>query len=196
MLDRLRAHIEELNPISDREFGQLEAYFHTRRLRKKEHLYTQGTVCRWVGFITNGCVRNYHLEEDGEEYIVNFAFENWWVADLQSFYLEIPSMFNVQALTDCELLVSSKHEFEAAVTHIPAFGEFYRTKISRAYAASNLRLVLERSETAEERYQKLLTTAPWVIERVPQRYLASFLGIKPQSLSRIRKKLSPRVSLT
>jgi CRP/FNR family transcriptional regulator, anaerobic regulatory protein len=114
------------------------------------------------------------------------------VADLQSFSLEIPSMFNLQALEECDLLVSSKVEFEAAVATIPAFAAFYRAKVSRAYAASNLRLVLERSKTAEERYQQLLATAPWVIERVPQRHVASFLGIKPQSLSRVRKNAPER----
>jgi len=188
VFQRLRSHIEAITPISDSEFARLTAHFQRRTLKRKEHFYRQGAVCRAVGFINKGCMRNYHLEEDGEEYIVNFAFEEWWVADLQSFYLEIPSMFNVQALEDCELLVSSKREFETAVARIAPFGEFYRAKISRAYTTSTLNIVFERSETAEERYNKLLARTPWIVDRIPQRYLASYLGIKPQSLSRIRKK--------
>ena len=189
-IQRLRRHIEKTTPISDDEFTRLVLHFHPRSLRRGEHLYQQGAVCSVVGFIVRGCVRNYHIEEDGSEYIVNFALEEWWVADLQSFHREIPSMFNVQALERCELLVASKPQFESAIANVAAFGMFYRAKVSRAYTAASMKIVVERSETAEERYRKLVEHSPHIVDRVPQRHLASYLGIQPQSLSRIRKKLA------
>lgn len=189
MFESLRAHILRSAPISDAEFGRLSHLFGVRRLRKRDHLYRQGAVCDVVGFIARGCVRNYHIEEDGSEYIVNFAFEDWWVSDLQSLYHQIPSEFNVEALEPSDLLVASAGEFTTAVEQIPAFGAFYRQKIARAYTASAMRLVSDRAASAEARYAKMAAETPWIIERVPQRHLASFLGVEPQSLSRIRQRL-------
>jgi CRP-like cAMP-binding protein len=173
--------------MTDREFGELAARFRPRTLRKRGFLYRQGQVCGVVGFVNRGCLRNFHLEEDGEEYIVNFPREDWWVADLQSFYLEIPSMFSMQALEDCDLLWTTKAEFEWVLANLAPFQTFYHAKIGRAYTANTLRIATNRSATAEERYADIVKNQPWMLDRIPQRHLASYLGIKPQSLSRIRK---------
>ena len=114
--------------------------------------------------------------------------EDWWIGDMQSFFLQIPSMFNIQALEDCELLVSSKTEFENAFIEVPDFEKFYRLKTQTAYTKTQ-QTVVEKTETAEDRYLKIFKTNPSLLQRVPQHYLASYLGIKPQSLSRIRKKI-------
>jgi len=119
------------------------------------------------------------------------ALEEWWIGDLQSFFLKSPSAFNLQALEECTLLVCTKTEFETAMQVVPKLEEFYKQKTQIAYTTTQ-KSIFERSETAEERYLKLLEASPEIVRRVPQHYLASFLGIKPQSLSRIRKKILKR----
>ncbi|GIV32797.1 MAG: cAMP-binding protein [Chitinophagales bacterium] len=189
MLEHLRHHITRFISITRRDFDKLTPFFKPLYLKKKDFLFRQNEVCRYIAFVHKGCLRNYHIDNKGEEQIIYFALEDWWVADLQSFFLNIPSQFNLQALENCELLAASKPDFEQAFIAVPVFEKFYRIKTQIAYTSSQQSLV-EKSETAEDRYIKLLKTAPGLVQRVPQRYLASYLGIKPQSLSRIRKKIS------
>ena len=188
MYEQLKTHIRKFVLISDLEFDTLTGFFNPRHLKKKEYLYKQNEICRYIAFINKGCVRNFHIDNKGDEQIIYFAVEDWWVADLQSFFLHIPSMFSLQALENCDLLVSTKTQFENAFEAVPVFEKFYRLKTQTAYTKTQ-KSVIEKTETAEERYIKLLDTSPSILQRVPQHYLASYLGIKPQSLSRIRKKI-------
>jgi CRP-like cAMP-binding protein len=189
MYEQLRQHINKVVSISTTEFDVLTSFFHPMHLKKKEHLYVQNEICRYIAFVNKGCLRSYHVDRKGDDQIIYFAVEDWWVADLQSFFLQIPSAFNLQALEDCELLVSSKAEFERAFEAVPPFEKFYRIKTQAAYSSAQ-KTVVGKTETAEDRYLKLLKTAPSILDRVPQHYIAAYLGIKPQSLSRIRKKIS------
>ena len=192
----MRAHIEKTSPMSDADFVHLRTLFHPRVLKRGEHLYRQGVPCRIVGFIVSGCVRNYHALADGHEHILNFAREEWWVADLQSFFEGSPSRFNLQAMERCQMLVSHHHEFTAATSSNPSYQTFYRAKISRSYSTAIMKVVTERSETAEARYRRMIAANEWVVDRVPLKYLASYLGVQPQSLSRIRAKLKAEQSTT
>lgn len=184
----MRTHIEKLSPMTDSDFTRLRAHFQSRTLKRGEHLYRQGVPCETVGFILSGCVRSYHVREDGSEHILYFAREEWWVADLQSFWEGSDSRFNLQALERCRMLVSSKPQFEGLVATNASYGAFYRAKVGRAYSAASMKVVVERTETAEERYRQLVAANEWIVDRVPLHHLASFLGIRPQSLSRIRAK--------
>lgn len=188
MFDHLRQHIDNFVSLSNSDFDELTSFFKPVNLKKKEFLHRQNEVCRHIAFVHKGCLRNYHIDNKGDEQIIYFAVEDWWVADLQSFFLQIPSQFNLQALENCELLVSTKVDFEKAFEVVPDFEKFYRLKTQTAYTKTQ-QAVAEKAETAEDRYLKLLKTSPSLLQRVPQHYLASYLGIKPQSLSRIRKKI-------
>ena len=188
MYDHLKKHINKFASISNSDFEIVQKFFSPLLLKKKEHLFRQNDICKQIAFIHKGCVRNYHIDKKGNEQIIYFGMEDWWIGDMQSFFLQIPSMFNIQALEDCELLVSSKTEFENAFIEVPDFEKFYRLKTQTAYTKTQ-QTVVEKTETAEDRYLKIFKTNPSLLQRVPQHYLASYLGIKPQSLSRIRKKI-------
>lgn len=188
MYEHLAEHINKFIPISNNDLAVIFPFFKPFHLKKKEYLLRQNEVCRQIAFIHKGCIRNYHIDKNGNEHIIYFGIEDWWIGDMQSFFLQIPSMFNVQALEDCELLTSTKADFEGAFEALPDFEKFYRMKTQTAYTSSQ-KSVVEKAETAEERYLKLFKNAPSLLQRVPQHYLASYLGIKPQSLSRIRKKI-------
>lgn len=162
------------------------------KLKKKEHLFMEGQVAKYVGFVNNGCLRYYRLDEKGEEHIIYFAIEEWWIGDLSSFYSDQPSTFNLQALEPCEMFLYTREAFETVRFEIPAFDQYAKIRHAKATDARLETMMSQRADSAETRYIKLLEGFPDIFQRVPQHYIASYLGIKPQSLSRIRKQLAER----
>lgn len=162
------------------------------RLKKKEHLFMEGQVAKYVGFVNKGCLKYYHLDGDGEEHIVYFAVEDWWIGDLSSFYSDLPSAFNLQALEPCEMFLYARETFDSMRREIPAFDNYCKIRHAKATDARLETLMSQRTDSAEMRYIKLMEKYPDIFQRVPQHLIASFLGIKPQSLSRIRKQMAER----
>jgi CRP/FNR family transcriptional regulator, anaerobic regulatory protein len=162
----------------------------TIKVKKKGFFLFPDAVCNYVGFVHSGCLEYYFNDNEGEKHIVYFAMDDWWVGDLNSFYNNKPTIYSLQALEDCVILAFNTTQFEAARSAYPAFHEFINQSHSRATAAVTNRFVEMKSLSAEERYLKLMNTYPNVFQRVPLSNIASYLGVKPQSLSRIRKQLS------
>jgi CRP-like cAMP-binding protein len=189
MQSALRQEVRKLVTASDEELEQLESYFQTTRLKRREYFYQAGRVARAIGFVNKGCLRCYSLDANGDEHILYFAFEGWWIGDIESMHSGLATQFYVEAIEPCEILAASNNSFLAACSELPFFNEFFKLKTQRAYVASSKKLIDTKRLTAEEKYQNLLKTQPQVAQRVPQLHIASYLGIRPQSLSRIRKKL-------
>ena len=186
----MRASIQAMVPMDDAEWETFCSYIRPRRLAKKEHLFTHGQVVKWVGFVNEGCLRYYLLDNAAEERIIYFAMEGWWIGDLGSFNHGQPTLNNLQALTDVELLLLERDGFEEMCARCPAWEKFYRLATQKAYAAIQDRYIQFQAMSAEEKYLWLVKKSPTLFQRVPQHYIASYLGIQPQSLSRIRKKLA------
>lgn len=162
------------------------------QLKKKEYLFREGEYARYVGYVNKGCLRYFQTDPKGEEHIIYFAQENWWIGDLDSFYSRKPTPYNLQALEPCELFAFSVETFDRLRSEVPAYEEFRKLAHARATAARLEMMLSQRSQSAEDRYLTLLEKFPDIFQRVPQHFIASYLGIKPQSLSRIRKQLSKR----
>ena len=188
--DRLLKHLQVAVFFSNDDMSKLIPFIEPRPVKKKEYLFTRGEICRHVGFINKGCMRYFFIDEKASEHILYFAFEEWWVGDLNSFYMNEPSPNCLQALEESELFLFSLTSFEGARKSIPAFDEFITIKHRKAYTTAQQKSFEERAVTAEEKYIKLLNTSPDIFQRVPQHYIASYLGITPESLSRIRKKIA------
>ena len=186
---KLRNHFAETDVFSDREFEQLLSYLNVVTLKKKEYFTVQGELCRYLAFVNVGCLRAYHTDDKGDEFTMYFAFENWWTGDKTSFYSGTPSRFSVQALEESEIFRADKTNWERALDTIPVFEKWYRVKARKSYEAAQQKLIDNQTESAEEKYLKLLKNAPEIVQKIPQHYIASYLGIKPQSLSRIRKNI-------
>ncbi len=186
---KLRKHFAETDIFSDEEFEQFVSYLNPVTLKKKEYFTVQGELCRYLAFVNTGCLRAFHTDARGDEFTMYFAFENWWTGDKTSFYSGTPSRFSVQALEDTEIFRADKTNWEAALDNIPAFEKWYRVKARKSYEAAQQKLIDNQTESAEEKYLKLLKNAPEIVQQIPQHYIASYLGIKPQSLSRIRKNI-------
>lgn len=186
----LRKHFEATHPFSDEEFNQLTSYLHIKVLKKKEFFNLQGHHCRYASYVNTGCLRAYHVCEKEDDFTVYFAFADSWSGDKTSFYSNQPSLFSIQALEDSELFYADKKSWEEAMDKIPVFESWYRASARKTIEEGQRKLIEWQTKSAEEKYLKLLEEAPAIVQRIPQHYIASFLGIKPQSLSRIRKQYS------
>ena len=139
-----------------------------------------------------GCLRNYVIDGKGKEHIVQFAPETWWLADSTSLNDGTPSMYFVDAIEDSEVLLIDGVSHQRLVDDIPGYAAAFRTGLQRHAAAKDQRIVSSLTATAEERYLEFLRVYPSIVQRVPQAMLASYLGMTPETLSRIRKNLSRR----
>jgi CRP-like cAMP-binding protein len=165
----------------------LMAHFKPRKLRKRQYFLQEGDVCKYIGFIVKGSARTFTVDEKGHENILKLAVENWWLADFESFYLLTPSRFNIEALEDLEVLQSTNAQIEEFLKQIPAFSAMANV-ISQNYTIANQkRMQAAMSYTAEERYEDLISNYPQFLQRFPQNMIASYLGLSPETLSRIRK---------
>jgi CRP-like cAMP-binding protein len=165
----------------------LMAHFKPRKLRKRQYFLQEGDVCKYIGFIVKGSARTFTVDEKGHENILKLSVENWWLADFESFYLLTPSRFNIEALEDLEVLQSTNAQIEEFLKQIPAFSAMANV-ISQNYTIANQkRMQAAMSYTAEERYEDLISNYPQFLQRFPQNMIASYLGLSPETLSRIRK---------
>jgi CRP-like cAMP-binding protein len=192
MFELLLQSIREKISISKEEFDFSKTLFIPKKLRKRQYLLQEGDVCRYTAFVEKGMLRTFTVDEKGNEPILQFSMEGWWIADLYSFLTEEPSIYNMEALEDCELLLISKTNWEILLEKVPAFERYFRLLIQNNLIATQRRLMSSLSESAEEKYTKLINNFPGCIQRVPQHMIASYLGITPETLSRIRGQMAAR----
>jgi CRP-like cAMP-binding protein len=192
MFSILRKHITSRVPLSDEEFDVCSKYFVHKKLKKNQFLLNEGDVCRYIGFVNSGCLREYKIDNKGTEHILQFAIEDWWVSDLHSFLSGLPANYNIDALQDSEILLLERSAREELLNSCPKMERFFRLLIEANHVASQQRIADSLSTSAEERYLKFIKMYPLLFEQVPQNQIASYLGITPQSLSRIRKELTQK----
>jgi CRP-like cAMP-binding protein len=177
--------------MSDEEFNRGTTFFIPKKLRRRQYLLQAGDVCKWAAFITKGCLRQYSLDAEGGEHILRFGIEGWWMTDLESFQSHIPATTNIDALEDSELLLITNESLEKLCA-AQSWDLYHRKVLSKEQIASFNRISDFVRSSAEERYMRFLQMYPDLFQRIPLHQIASYLGITPQSVSRIRKQLSKR----
>jgi CRP-like cAMP-binding protein len=186
--ESIRQHIS----ISKEDFEFCKTLFIPKKLRKKQYLLQEGDVCKYTSFVEKGMLRTFTVDEKGNEPILQFSMEGWWIADIYSFLTDEPSPYNIEALEECELLLITRPSWDILLEKVPAFERYFRILIQNNLIATQRRLMSSLSETAEEKYTKLINNFPGCIQRVPQHMIASYLGITPETLSRIRSQIAAR----
>ncbi|PWT74141.1 MAG: hypothetical protein C5B59_11760 [Bacteroidetes bacterium] len=186
----IRRHISQYIELNDEQFDYFLSLTTSRKLRKKQYLLQAGEVCRYESFVTKGCLRAYSIDEKGKEHIVQFATEDWWIADLNSFLTQTPAFYNIDALEDSELIQIEKNALEQIYSCLPQFERFFRIKIQKAFTSLQSRLNESLSGTATDRYLSFISKYPSFEQRLPQHQVASYLGISAEFLSKIRQNLS------
>ncbi|MFL5730559.1 MAG: Crp/Fnr family transcriptional regulator [Cytophagaceae bacterium] len=190
MSDLLYKSVSSRISLNKEEWELSRTLFLPQTVRKKQFLLKESEVCLHTIFVNKGCLRSYSIDKNSEEHITQFATEGWWIADLSSFLTGEPSIYNIEALEDSEILLLDKTSQEILFEKVPKFERYFRLLIQSSYVALHKRLLSTITNTAEEKYLRMQKAYPDIMQRVPQHMVASYLGLKPETLSRIRKKLS------
>jgi CRP-like cAMP-binding protein len=188
--DVLRAYLHARASFTDEEMEYVRTMFLPSTLRSGEFLQRAGTVAKYAAFVARGCLRTYAIDAKGKEHIVQFAPETWWAADNISLMSGTPSEYFIDALEDSDLLLIDSPSHEAVVGKIRGYANALRKGLQRHAAAKDERIVSSMSASAHDRYLQFLETYPSLAARVPQWMLASYLGVSPETVSRIRRKLA------
>jgi CRP-like cAMP-binding protein len=189
-VDTLQAYLQARATFTDQEFDFIRTVFIARTLRAGESLHQAGEVAKYAAFVARGCLRSYVIDPRGKEHIVMFAPENWWLADSISLATRTPSQYFVDAIEDSDILLIDPASHEKLVERVPGYAVAFRKGLQKHAASKDQRIVKSLSSSAEERYLDFLATYPSIATRVPQWMVASYLGVSPETISRIRKKLS------
>ena len=196
MFELLFQKFDEKMSLTGDEKELCKTFFQSKKLRRKQYLLQEGDPCKYISFVEKGILRSYTIDEKGLEHIIQFAFEGWWISDQYSFLTGEPSLYTIDALEECELLLLSKEAEEEMMEKIPKMERFFRILLQNSLIAMQRRIISSLSRSAEEKYQELIVSCPTIPQRVPQHMMASYLGITPETLSRIRKQISGRKTIS
>lgn len=192
MYEQLAKSIGDKVTLTEAEFELCKTFFIPKKIRRKQTLLLEGDVCTYNAFIEKGILRSYTTDEKGHEHIMQFAFEGWWITDLSSFLMGEHSTFTIEAIEDSELLLLTATAREELMDALPVFERYQRLLLQNAYIALQTRVNSALTATAEEKYTKLTISYPDIVARVPQHMIASYLGLSPETLSRVRKQITLR----
>lgn len=190
MYDALIKSLSKNITLAPEEAVMVQSLFTHKKFRKRQYILQEGDVTRHETFIVKGITRTYEVDEKGQEHIVQFGPEDWWVGDLYSFLTQAPSRYNIDCLEDTDTLQITKTNLELLYDQVPKIERHFRIIIQNAFIASTSRVSSSLAKTAAERYEEFLVKYPHIEQRVPNHQIASYLGITPQSLSRIRSRAS------
>lgn len=184
----LYQHFEKYISLPEEAYLDLEERLIKKSIKKKEYLIKEGEIIKYLPFIKNGLLVNYRLDPNGNTHVMQIRYTGTWLGDLSSFFSNSPTHFNIQAYHDTELLLINHETFEYISRKYPIYEKYFRIGIQDAYNQTLNQVYNIHSQTAEKRYQELIKNIPTIMDDIPHYMIASYLGIKPQSLSRIRNQ--------
>jgi CRP-like cAMP-binding protein len=188
-IDILNTHLSKGISLTAGEFTSFASLLKMRSLKKGEFLLRKGEVCKHETFITQGCVKSYYEDEQGLEHILDFCIEGWWADDLYSFFTQQPAESSIKAIEDTEVLQINRRDLEIVYETIPKFERYFRLLFQRAYISQREQINAMLSVPAEERYRQFTKKKPYAEGRFSQKDIASYLGVTPQFLSAMKRKL-------
>jgi len=185
------SHISKHITLTLNDIGIIRSVLRPCNIRKKEFLLAAGDTCCSDFFINKGCLKICYANEKGMECVIEFAVENCWVVDLDSFLNYKPSIYYIQAIEDTELLCISKKGYELLHEKIPSFYKFTSQRWQQGSIDLHQRTMLNLSQSAEERYNHFREKYPYLENRIPQKLVAAYLGITPEFFSALKKRWVP-----
>ncbi len=190
MFELLLKSIAEKVSSTEDELQICKNYFTPKKLRKRQFLLQEGDVCNRIAFVEKGALYSYSTDAKGVQHVIQFAFEGWWIADLYSFFTREPSKLSIEVLEETELLILDYEQHHSMLKNVPQYETYTRIVYQNAYVALQRRLEGTTGLSAEEKYARLLEQYSSILNRVPLHLVASYLGVTPETLSRIRKQMT------
>src|SRR5690349_1616555 len=190
MFDKLADNISERISLKASDLEILKPYFIPKKVRKRQYVLNAGDVCQYLTFVEKGLLRSFATDDEGREHVVQFACEGWWISDIGSFVSGREALHSIEALEDSELLHLSRKAMDEMLIQLPVMERFFRILMQNNIVALQRRVLAYMSLSAEEKYLRLMEVAPDVMNRASQQHIALYLSITPETLSRVRKKIS------
>jgi CRP-like cAMP-binding protein len=188
MFQAINNYVARTIQLTPDELEYFNGILEYKTVPKKTMLLQPGDICNFELYVNKGCIREYYIDSKGAEITLQFAVEDWWMSDITSFQDQTPSIMYIETLEDCELLILSRNAKEKLLMQVPKLERMFRLMIQRHLSVVQNRLVKTISYTAMERYLEFLSRYPTIPQRVAQHYIASYLGISAEFLSKLRKR--------
>ena len=185
LLSNIRRYVE----FSEDNADKLIQITEIKKIRKRQFIDQPGFVSRYRNYVISGAFRSYYVDEEGKEHTVQIAVDDWFISDFYSYITQTPAILFVEALEDSTILRMEYNDIETLCSQMHPLSEYFRVSTERAFAFSRNRALSNLSKTAEDRFLEFNNRYPDIIERVPQYIVASYLGMTPEFLSKIRKRL-------
>lgn len=190
MLEKFRQYLDSKISLKQDEWEMISSVCVAKTLDKGEFLLKEGDYWRYTAIVVTGCIRTYRAEHNGKIRILNFIIENGWAGDTHSLQHGTPSTFNIDAIEASEVILINKGDFEDLCKQLPHLSQLMTENLKECLSVSQSRIDLATLSTAEEKYRSFTIYHAELLLRIPQYMIAAYLGITPESLSRIRKKLA------
>lgn len=190
MFDVLYHYLTQRIQLSESDFHAIQDLFIPKSLDRGELLLREGELAKYGSFVCKGCLRSYVVDSKGKEHVVQFAPENWWLSDIDSMMNKKPSLYFMDAVEPTDVLLIDLPSFQKLLEQLPGLAASFQKGREKHTDAKDKRIVASLTSDAEERYRQFLQTYPSIVQRVPQHMIASYLGLSPETLSRVRKKWS------
>ncbi len=187
-MERLRKHIEQISPLSNEEFDNIKILFTKKRVLKNQYLLHEGDDAKYEFFVLSGLYKVFFIDENGKEFILQFAKENWWMSDYQAFFEEKKATVFIECIEAGEVLVSTLETREKLSAELHKMEYFYRVKLTNGYVALQQRIKQLLSSTPQERYEAFTKLYPDLLHRLPKKLIAEYLGLSRETLSRMYSK--------
>jgi CRP/FNR family transcriptional regulator, anaerobic regulatory protein len=184
-MNRLRKHIEEITPVSDEEFAYIKTFFTLKKVRKHQYLVQEGELANNEYVILTGIFRLFYLDNEGKEHIVQFAGENWWMADYNAYFNQKKATMHITCMEDGEVLCLTLPGREKLSADLHKMEHFFRVKLTRGYVAQQRRIISLLASTPQQRYEEFSDLYPQLLQKIPKKYIAEYLGVSRETLSRL-----------
>jgi CRP-like cAMP-binding protein len=188
-IDLLLSNVSKHISLTAEETDFLTPLLRSKSLAPGEFLLREGQICKYESFVTKGCLKTYYQDENGFEHIIDFSIEEWWADDLYSLLTQTASKSSIRAIEPTDVLQISKSDLELLYNKIPKFERFFRILFQNAYITQREQINQTLATSAEGRYRMFLKKKPYAEKRFAQKDIASYLGVTPQFLSTLKKKL-------
>lgn len=179
-------HTQKIIQLNDEEQDDFLSLLQEKKLLRKEFLLHEGDICEHSAFVLSGCLRAYSVDENGVEHILQFAPQNWWITDMFSLLSGKAAQLNIDAIEDSEVLLLSKSNQELLYERVPKFERYFRILIQNSSVASRQRVLDNLELSAKERFAKFCNTYPSLINSLPQKQIASYIGVTPEFMSKMK----------